>query len=338
MVDEPDLRNDLIGYLLGALDESDAREVETALAASGGGAGLRRDLDVLRVAVGPLGHDRGSLAAPFGLAERTLAFVASATAPAMVEPVQHRARPRPAVPRGLSASDEEWGGSGARGWLDRLIIGATALAACVLVAPLLLDAIEESRARRAERNLQRLSASLQGYAEAHRLYPTPPDSGPLSRAGLYAPTLVSEERIVADDGTVLCPDSELSRRGGFRIPSLEEVQAAVGTPQFDELVRTMGGDYGYTLGHRNSAGVLQPNLNNRRAHFPIMADAPDDCCEKSSNHPDGIHHILYEDGHIKTLRPHVLHRDDHLYRNRHGAVAAGVDPDDAVIGDSHHQP
>jgi hypothetical protein len=149
---------------------------------------------------------------------------------------------------------------------------------------------------------------------------------------------VSEERIVADDGTVLCPDSTLSRRGGFRVPSLGEVKAAVGTPRFEELVQTMGGDYGYTLGHRNSAGVLQPNLNLRRGDFPIMSDAPDESCEKSSNHPDGIHHVLFEDGRIRTLRPHALHRDDHLYRNHRGSVAAGVDRDDAVIGDSHHQP
>lgn len=344
MVNEPDLRDDLIGYLLGALDERETRQVETGLAAVPPGHDLRRDLDALRGAFDQLALDRETFEPPLGLTERTLAFVAAATAAPPGGDVGRRViRPRPAVtgtvpPPGLSPADVEWSAVGSRSWLDRLIIGATALAACVLVAPLLVDAIEESRARRAERRLQRLSASLQGYAESHRFYPTPPDSGPLSRAGLYAPTLVSEERIVADDGAVLCPESTLSRQGGFRVPSLDEVKAAVGTPGFEEIVRTMGGDYGYTLGHRNSAGVLQPNLNLRRGDFPIMADAPDECCEKSSNHPDGIHHVLYEDGRIRTLRPHALHRDDHLYRNHHGSVAAGVDRDDAVIGDSHHQP
>jgi hypothetical protein len=33
-----------------------------------------------------------------------------------------------------------------------------------------------------------------------------------------------------------------------------------------------------------------------------------------------------------------LHRDDHLYRNHDGEHRAGKDVDDAVIGDSHHQP
>jgi NAD-dependent DNA ligase len=33
-----------------------------------------------------------------------------------------------------------------------------------------------------------------------------------------------------------------------------------------------------------------------------------------------------------------LHADDHLFRNHDGHTAAGKDAEDAVIGDSHHQP
>jgi len=340
MTDQPRFHDDLLGYLLGALDDDEARRIELALERSAPQNDLGRKYALLQQAVRPLDLDRQEFPAPPGLAERTLAFVAASSLSA---PVDSGKRPGPrrraaGGPRPSPVREFEGAEPSPRGRLDRLIIGATALAACVLVAPLLLDAVEESRARRAERNLQRLSAALQGYAESHGLYPSPPDRGPLSRAGLYAPTLVSEERLVADDGTVLCPDSELSRRGGFRIPSLAELNESVGTPRFEELVRTMGGDYGYTLGHRDADGVLQPNRNQRRARFPIMADAPDDCLEKSSNHPDGTHHVLFEDGHVRSLRPHAMHRDDHLYRNRHGEVGAGVDPHDAVIGDSHHQP
>jgi hypothetical protein len=237
------------------------------------------------------------------------------------------------------AGVETRSGRGAgRVWIDRAIVAATALAACVLVAPLLLDSISQARARRVERNLMRTSTALQGYADAHGMFPTPPDSGPLSRAGLYAPTLVSDHRLAADDGTLVHPDTELSRSGTYRVPTLEELKAAVGTPRFEELVRTMGGDYGYTLGHRDPNGTLQRNVNRRRRHHPIMADAPDDGGERSSNHPDGLHHVLFEDGHVKRLLPDELPHDDHLYRNHDGVVAAGVDDEDAVIGDSHHQP
>ncbi len=326
------IREQLVGYLFGALDDAESMRVEMALADPRIGPALRRDLDALRRAVKPLERDRDPCPPPPGLAGRTLQFIAAQAPPRRDAP----ARPvlRPVIP-----ADRERTGAGPRAWLDRGIMAATALAACVLVAPLLLDSITEARARRAERNLQRLSAGLQGFAESHRIYPTPPSSGPLSRAGLYAPTLVSEHRLVADDGTVLVPDTELARRGGFRVPSLEELEAAVGTPRFEELVRTMGGDYGYTLGHRDAAGVLQPNRNQRRAHHPLMADAPDHTDEKSDNHPEGIHHVLFEDGRVRRLLSDGLHhRDDHLYRNHDGKVAAGKDDEDAVIGDSHDQP
>ncbi len=320
------MRENLVGFLLGALEEPDDVRVKAALSDPRDGATIRRDLDLLRKSLQPLERDRGNDPPPPGLASRTLAFVqahATESRHTMLSP----AVDAPITP------------GGARVWLDRTIMAAAALAASVLVAPLLLDAITESRARRAERNLQKISNGLQGYAESHRFYPTPPDSGPLSRAGLYAPTLVSEHRLVADDGTVLVPGARRGRTKDFRVPSLEELRGAVGTPQFEKLVKTMGGDFGYTLGHRDAEGRLVPNLNHRREHHPIMADAPDSCCEKSSNHPGGIHYILFEDGRVTRVFLDGLHDDgDHLYRNEDGETAAADHPEDAVIGDSHHQP
>ncbi|MEX0670266.1 MAG: hypothetical protein WD060_07405 [Pirellulales bacterium] len=321
---------ELVGFLIGGLEDGESRQVEAVLADPVKGPALRRDLDSIRRALRPLEFDRAAAAAPPGLASRTLAFVAAQTSP--------ESRPTARLAEGRRTDDAVWQGSSARQWLDRAIIAASALAACVLVAPLLLESIADSRARRVQRNLQQIAGSLQGYAESHGVYPTPPGEGPLSRAGLYAPTLVSEHRLVADDGTVLAPDSALSKQESFRVPSLEELRAAVGTPQFDEMVRSMGGDYGYTLGHRDASGVLQPNRNQRRAHHPLLADAPNESGEKSDNHPEGIHHILFEDGHVGQREHDALHREDHLYRNHDGEIRAGKDPEDAVIGDSHDQP
>lgn len=320
------MRDDLVGYLMGALDDPKHKQVDDALADPRDGAALRRDLDRLRMAIMPLARDRAMLDPPPGLAQRTLAFV-------------HARSVAPPAPKLSPAVEPAVTVGGVRIWLDRIIIAASALAAAILVAPLLLDAIVESRARRAERNLHTISNALQGYAESHRAYPTPPDSGPLSRAGLYAPTLVSEHRLAADDGTVLVPGARRGAQKHFRIPTVDELKEAVGTPKFGELVKSMGGDFGYTLGHRDASGRLMPNLNQRREHHPIMADAPDTCCEKSSNHPEGIHYILFEDGHVERVFLKDLHEgDDHLYRNDDGETAAADDPEDAVIGDSHHQP
>jgi hypothetical protein len=223
-------------------------------------------------------------------------------------------------------------------WIDKAILAATALAACILVVPALTQLAEDARRTQSERRLGRLGNALHGYAGSHRRYPSPPDGGPMSRGGLYAPTLVSEHRIVADDGSILTPGSPLAVSGTFRVPSLEELQSSVGTPEFEEMVRSMGGDFGYTLGHRDQAGRLQPLRALHRGHHPLMADAPDESCERSSNHPAGLHHVLYEDGRVEAVLESDLHAEDHLFRNHDGVTAAGKDEEDAVIGDSHHQP
>lgn len=325
--------DELVGYCLGALDDIEMQRVETALADPIQGPPLRRNIESIRRAFGPLPADRGLLPAPPGLAGRTLAFVSAQTAaPAGIV----RPAAKPAERR--SSDEAGWQGSSSRRWIDRAILAASAVAACVLVVPMLLESIADARARRTQRNLQSLAGSLHGYGNAHRALPTPPGDGPLSRAGLYAPTLVSEHRLVADDGTVLVPDSEHAQRGGHRVPSLDELRDAVGTPRFDELVRSMGGDFGYTLGHRDGSGALQPILDRRRAHHPLMADAPDESGERSGNHPEGLHFILFEDGHVERVTADALHGDDHLYRNEAGEIRAAKDPEDAVIGDSHHQP
>ncbi|RLS34446.1 MAG: hypothetical protein DWH79_04635 [Planctomycetota bacterium] len=355
------MRDDLIGFVLGSLDDAEAQRVEAALADPQSGPALRRDLEVIRRATLCLASDREAFSAPSGLAGRTLRLIATEsaaagdTAPSSASvsneaAVSSRAddRPRPSErsdrgdggrqsPR-MTPEASPWGGVSPRVWLDRVIIAATSLAACVLVLPMLAEAWGRGGKTATEQKLSRLGNTLHEYASAHRNYPSPPDGGPISRAGLYAPTLVSERRLVADDGTLLCPNTPLASSGTFRVPSLNELQAAVGTPEFDAMVESMGGDFGYTLGHRDREGRLQPIRPLRRQHHPLMSDAPDESCERSRNHDDGLHHVLFEDGRVMRMKEDGLHREDHLFRNHDGLTAAGIDEDDAVIGDSHHQP
>lgn len=225
-------------------------------------------------------------------------------------------------------------------WLDKSILAATAIAACILLIPATSALVEQSRVTHTERNLGRVGQALHGYASSHRHLPSPSDGGPLSRGGLYAPLLVAEHRIVPDDGVLLVPGSALARSGTFRIPTIQALSAAKDKEPaaFDELVRSMGGDFGYTLGYRDAMGRLQRIEDLRRGHHPLMADAPDDSCERSDNHADGRHHVLWEDGRVESLDHGSMHGDDHIYKNHDGVTAAGTDPEDAVIGDSHHQP
>ena len=322
------MRENLIGYLLDSLDEHERVEIDVALKKQNPSRATEKELTHLQRALEPLRIDRDPIEAPTGLAERTIAAT------------RQLAGEQSSLP---SASDAVIPATHQRAWIDRLILAAAAVAAVVLIVPLLRESIEDSRAIRAERNLQQVGRALHGYADTERMFPTPPGEGPLSRAGLYAPTLVSAHRLMPDDGLLVYPGSALDQAGNFRIPDRETVQKAIGGEGFERLIERMGGDYGYTLGHRDEAGILQPIRDQRRTHHPLMADAPDASGERSSNHPEGIHHILYEDGRVEKIdiagdNLGRLHRDDHLYRNHDGEIAAGKDEEDAVIGDSHHQP
>ena len=348
------MQDDLIGYLLGALDTEESARVQQALDREAQGpsaAGAERTsdspiadamqlhdrLEVLRAAFQPLEADRAADAAPPGLASRTLHFVRSQAA--MAATVQAAVHEPPPPPSPMLAPEPAPMVPASRSILDRLLLGATAIAAAVLLAPLLLETIEDSRTRRVERKLGVLAGALHGYGDAHREYPTPPPTGPLSRAGLYAPTLVAEHRLKADDSTLLVPGSTLSQSGTFRIPSREELEKAVGTERLEMLVRQMGGDFGYTLGHRDAAGSLQSVRNSRRGHHPIMADAPADHGLHALHHPSGLHHVLFEDGRVQRVYDPTFAADrDHLYHNHDGNLAAGLDADDSAIGGSHHQP
>ena len=131
------MREQLVGYLLHALEDEEVRTVEALLADPRQGESLRSDLNVLRKAVAPLARDGQPLRPPIGLAARTLAFVADQTSPATV----------PLRPLSPSADGPV---PARRPWLDRALIAASALAACILVVPLVGEAIIESRARRVE--------------------------------------------------------------------------------------------------------------------------------------------------------------------------------------------
>ncbi|MDA7992625.1 MAG: hypothetical protein MPJ25_06250, partial [Pirellulales bacterium] len=146
------MRQDLIGYLLNSLDEDERAEIESTRRSPEKASAVERDLAILERALQPLERDRDAFTPPSGLAERTIAAVKQAAA-----------EERPS----LSESAESEPIVRSRAWLDRVILTAAALAATILLAPLLLETMEDARATRAQQNLQKVATALQGYADAH---------------------------------------------------------------------------------------------------------------------------------------------------------------------------
>src|SRR5205823_931944 len=87
----------LVGYLLNALDDEERRQVEAHLHAS---PDAQRKLEALRSALSPLDSDRAHPAPPAGLAERTLARVTALP--------RRRLPPAPRVSGGPGFSPARW--------------------------------------------------------------------------------------------------------------------------------------------------------------------------------------------------------------------------------------
>jgi len=316
------MRDNLVGYLLDALEPEEKTAVEAQLSRD---PGLRQDLDVLRQRLTLLAADSANDPPPPGLAQRTCEFVASRIDVALTP-----ATPAPARWR----------------FIDFAVAAAVFLAATTLFLPQLQQSRFAAQVQNCQNNLRQLGQSLSQFAhlnggnfpslmQGERQYP----------AGVYAAKL-SEHGLLQQPEMVVCPSSPLAGDvGRFRVPALQEMQAA-GPDQLADLYRMMGGSYGYNLGYM-SQGRYQPTKNLSRSTFALMADAPD--TEKSPltapnqlssfNHGRSGQNVLFEDGHVKFLTKCTDEGcPDHIYLNDDMQPTAGVHRDDAVIGSSSAHP
>jgi len=309
------LREDLLGYLVGALEPHEQKAVEDALAADGR---LRRELDLLQRGLLPLAAVRESYEPPVGLAERTCAFVAE------------RRRWMPAALSPPSRYDRgAYPGSG-WAWYDLAAAAAVFMVASMLMFPALNRGRIAAQFAVCQDHLRQIGLALTAYSEDHgRFFPIVPVKGPLAAGGYYGPALVAEERL--DERLLVCPgDAKLAEDRNYHVPSAVEVSAAQGD-HLRELQARMAGSYGYTLGHMLD-GRYEGTRNQRRQHFAVLSDLPNATCTRSSNHGGCGHNVWFEDGHIEALTscnsPATL---DNLFLNLRGEVAPGLNPDDAVI-------
>jgi hypothetical protein len=226
-------------------------------------------------------------------------------------------------------------------WSDFIVAAAVLIAAVSLFFPALSYSQFQSQVATCQNNLRLLGGALHDYSalQADGSFPGPETEGNRASAGVYAPTLVSL-KLVPSSRVFICPSTQTGREGDqFRVPTLEELDAARG-PALAAVQRTMGGDYGYNMGYTQGGKLMRP-CNSRRNHYVLLADAPSNLQpgRVSSNHRGRGQNVLYEDLHIQFIvelpSPHLA---DDPFHNREGWIAAGLDPDDVVLGASADRP
>ena len=345
-------REQLLGYLLDALEDNEQADIEKIL---NDDAELQRELAVLNRALSPLDASRREFSPPPGLVAKTCAFVgedvsagidatAETTAPlaaplaaavaaaAETQPAKHAAMMHPTDAPPCRPSRVRW--------QDSIMAVGIMVAACGLLFPAIQDSREQARLMSCQNNLREIGTSLASYSDNNNGYfPEVPQRGNLAAAGIYAPRLM-KDGYLTNVHQVVCPGSALADEKKFSIPTIDELQSASDPGRLAAMQNHMGGSYGYSLGHMKD-GAYQHTKNLHRPNFAIMADSPNQACptRQSCNHGGNGQNVLFEDGHVKflpTTRP--LGLADDVFTNDDGLVAAGVHPDDSVIGSSRAAP
>jgi len=317
------MREHLLGYLLGALEDDQHDEVSQRLQHD---LQLRTQLRRLENRLETLGPPDDFEEPPVGLAERTCQAIAGHNVNWVPLPRESASAP----------SAGRWGWSIA----DVTVAAAVFVAAALLFFPAILNSRYQSELAFCQNNLRQLAIALSHYTDASDGYfPAVPTEGNRSGAGIYGPTLVNSG-MLPDPRVMVCPSSELARQGEFRVPTLEEIDRLRGEP-LRQVQARMGGSYGYNLGYLEDGSYRVPR-HAGRSHFAIMADAPAEYLGArgaSSNHGGRGLNVLFDDFHIEHVSDGKS-RDwgDAIFVNRQGVVAAGVDPNDAVIGRSGDSP
>jgi len=317
----------LLGYLLGTLDDSEQRSVDARLKSD---PRYRRELVEIRRCLEMLEPAKEDLDPPDGLADRTCRFVFSQAATPLSASGVRNSMSR-------DCSPPSW--IRRIGWLDAVMAVGVFFATVMLTIPALQHSRFKARVTACQNNLRQLGLALTQYSEKNQGYfPSVPTEGNSAVAGIYAPVLL-RDGFLTEASWVVCADSPLARQEDYRIASFAEIQAAAGE-KLTELRRRMGGSYGYCLGHMRG-GTYQGTRNLRRENFALMADAPsaDRPRCQTVNHSGRGQNVLFEDGRVRFLpTPEPSDFGDDFFHNDAGVVAAGVHPNDSVIGSSDSPP
>jgi hypothetical protein len=318
----------LVGYLLNALDADDHAAIEDRL----------RDhpeeqdhLDRLKLALAPLAADEGNEEPPPYLVVKTIARIA-----------EHHCRKLPPAPLAPPPTLEL---PHRRGWhlANGLIAAGILLSAMTLVPTLTLRLWHQYQVYACSSNLHKFHDGLMRYGDTHAgALPMVQAQGARSFAGIFVPILHDAGTLDSDVRVTCTPMSEqpaLNRS----VKDLEDL--FVERPdEFRAVARKLSGCYAYTLGYFDEGGNLKGAQCSDDGRSPLLADCPPSDAalftgSNSPNHGGRGQNVLLLNGSVIfcTHRNFGLDGDD-IYLDRKFRQRAGIDRNDTVLGPSGASP
>lgn len=341
------MHEDLLGYLLGALEPHEMRRVAERLREDPQAreqlAEIERSLKPLEESFEPV------LPPPSDLVARTLENLPplpspdssdSDSADHVIEPVAFAPMQDGVdVPRNSNLSWWDW------------VAGAVAV---VVVMGLLLPALAQGRfeARKiaCQDQLRQFGTAITQFvnrSEQERL-PAVSEAGPEAFAGVYSVRL-KEAGLIEDPLIRWCPSLDPPRKDEVTLANLNEIVSledlhSASVDRLRQIQQFAGGHYAYTLGVIDHDKYSSPRFESRSS-FAVMSDAPlvgitkPDALTKWIGHSGTGINVLFEDGSVKFLSVSSLDSmPDHPLLNHHGEVEAGVNVDDASLAPSWRPP
>jgi hypothetical protein len=319
------MEENLIGYLLHALDPATEREVEAHLRDKPEAV---KHLEKLRRVMQPLESDRDSIDPPSGLAARTLGRVEAMRKPSPAAP--------PIILRASPPVYSWWRRP------DVLVAAVLLLAAVGIVSPAIFRFRTMQDRVQCANNMRDLHQSLVDYSQLNNsAFPRVEERAGHNAAGVYLP-LLNDQKVLRPGFSTRCPS-----RGDPVLTShtMKELEA-MSPEDFAKVAPELSGCYAYSLGYRDADGKLQGLRSDDGDDLPILADRP--LTPEDSNRCGGLRdnspnhkgqNVLYIGGQVRFHKtPEAGRANDHIFVDRKGNICAGKDRDDTVLGMSPDRP
>lgn len=326
------MREQLIRYLLGELDEDERREVRAMLRDN---PELQKELAHLRECFSADQDEADEPLPPRRLAEQITDTISNSDEYELEQIARSK---------GMTPTSEP--PTGILGWslADLTVAGGVMLAVSMLVFPALRDSREGSRRTVCEHNQAQLGMALARFAANHDSYF--PHIGSKEYAGMFVVRLLMDG--YAQSGELeewlLCPAAPVANdvRAGrrlFKIPSSEQLKL-MSPIQRAHVAATISPCYAVPLPYRDADGFCHDIRNQHSQYAPVFSDASDTVEDRiGPNHGGLFIQVLFQDGHVKTFTSNLLPTSgDNIFVNRRGAVSAGDGPNDYVLAPSYIVP
>ncbi len=210
------------------------------------------------------------------------------------------------------------------------------MAIIAIMAGILFPAISytryNSRIAACQNNMGQIGMALMSFSSAHEgQFVTIPRDGKLSNIGCFGPIL-KDSGFVEDDSVFAC--AGVASKTPVQIPSCDQIKNSHCAKQMDHYRKTMCGHFGYTMGYQEN-GQYQSPRDMGRTNVVLVADRPS-CLpgRVSKNHGGKGQNCLFEDGRVAFVVGPAF-GGDAIFENDYGVVGPGSHSGDNVIAPSH---